>query len=393
MIYVGIDVASEKHDVALCNENGELLCDVFTIPNNRLGFNTLISTIAHFSKKKDFSDTKTGLEATGHYSNNILNFLIEKRLCVKVFNPLSVNLSRKSQTLRKTKTDKTDAMFLARMLRVDCSKPYKKSITQIAELKTLTRSRRRLVSEISKHKQHISRLITIVFPELKSVFSNLSGKTCRALLLEFPSAELLANANIVRLTNLIWNASKHRFGRDKAVEIRNLARQSVGTSNRGDEFELQHHLRFLEFANAQLQDLDEQIKTIMLEIDSPILTIKGIGITLGATILAEIGDISNFSNHAKLLAFAGLDPSQYSSGKFTASKTPMVKRGSKYLRYALIMAAQSVARYEQDFIDYHNRKLAEGKHYFVVNTHVAKKLIRTIFAMLKNNEVYELKTA
>ena len=393
MIYVGIDVASEKHDVAIVNQNGENLCDVFTIQNNRSGFNTLISTIAQFSKKKDFSDTKIGLEATGHYSNNIKSFLIEKRLCVKVFNPLSVNLARKSQTLRKTKTDKADAMFLARMLLSDCSKPYKESIPQIVELKTLTRSRRRLVSEISKHKQHISRLITIVFPELKGVFSVLSGKTCRELLLEFPSAKAIARANIIRLTNLIYNASKHRFGREKAEEIRNLAKTSIGTSNRGDAFELQHHLRFIEFANLELKDLDAQIKEIMLEIDSPIMTIKGIGFTLAATIISEIGDVSNFSNYAKLLAYSGLEPSQYSSGKFTATRTPMVKRGSKYLRYALILAAQSVSRFEQEFIDYHAKKLAEGKHYLVVNTHVAKKLVRTIFAMLKNNEVYELKVA
>ena len=390
MIYVGIDVASEKHDVAICNEKGEFLCDVFTIQNDILGFNTLSTTIAKFSAEKDFSDTKIGLEATGHYSNNILSFLSQKRLCVKVFNPLVVNNLRKSTTLRKTKTDKSDAKFLARMLVSDQSKPYKENIPQIAELKTLTRHRKRLVAEISKHKLHLARLVTIVFPEYNGAFSDLYGKTSIALLKEFGSAEKIANANLTRLTNLIWKASKHRFGREKAVEIRSLARVSIGSANRGELFELQQHIAFLELSKEQLRLLEDEIKLIMDEIESPIMTIKGIGYATGAAILAEIGDINNFQNAAKLLAFAGLEPSQYSSGKFTASNTPMVKRGSKYLRYAFMQAARCVSMHNAGFYEYYGKKAAEGKHHFVVLSHVAKKLARVVFSMLKNNTEYEL---
>jgi len=392
MIYVGIDVASEKHDVAICNEKGEFLCDVFTIQNSRSGFNTLEAAIAKFSAEKDFSDTKIGLEATGHYSNNILSFLSQKRLCVKVFNPLVVNNLRKSQTLRKTKTDKSDAKFLARMLMSDCSKPYKESMPQIAELKTLTRHRKRLVAEISKHKLHLVRLITIVFPEYNGVFSNPYGKTSLAILTEFSSAKEIANANLTRLTNLIWKASKHRFGREKAVEIRELARNSIGNANRGEMLELCQHLASIEFLKEQLCDLESEIKLIMDEIDSPIMTIKGIGYATGAAIIAEIGDINNFQNASKLLAFAGLEPSTYTSGKFTAGNTPMVKRGSIYLRHAFIQAAKCVSIHNAGFYEYYGKKSAEGKHHFVVLSHVAKKLARMVFSMLKNNTVYELKT-
>jgi transposase len=389
MIYVGIDVASEKHDCAILNREGKALCDVFTFANNRGGFDALISKLSLFSESKDFSDIEIGLESTGHYSNNLVNFLHEKRLSVKVFNPLSVQRLRKAQTLRRTKTDKTDAKFLACMLFSDDSKPFEKSVPQIEELKTLTRHRFRLVKETAKHKQHISRLITIVFPEIQTAFCSTSLVTVRELLLQFPSADAIADTDIHMLTNVIWTSSKHRFGRGKADEVRNLARNSIGTSNRGTNFELRQHLQSVAFLKQQIKELEAQIKEIMLELDSPILSIPGISFTLGAVILSEIGNIKNFATPSKLLAFAGLDPSCYQSGKFNADRTPMVKHGSSYLRYALIQAAMCVCRYAPEFKLYFAKKSAENKHYFVAISHAAKKLVRVIFSLLKYQSIYK----
>lgn len=389
MIYVGIDVASEKHDCAILSSDGELLSDAFTFPNSRIGFDILLSKLILLSAANDFSDIEIGLESTGHYSNNIVNFLHEKRLSVKVFNPLVVQRLRKAQTLRRTKTDKTDAKFLACMLFSDDSKPFGGSIPQIEELKTLTRHRLRLVKETSKHKQHIARLITIVFPEIATAFCTTSLATVRELLIQFPSAKAIAGTDIRKLTNLLWGASKHRFGREKAEEIRNLAKQSIGTSNRGTDFELRQHLQSVDFLKQQVKDIDQQIKEIMTELNAPIITIPGISYTLGAMILAEIGDIKNFSTPSKLLAFAGLDPSCYQSGKFVADRTPMVKHGSSYLRYALIQAAMCVSRNAPEFKLYFAKKLAQNKHYFVATSHVAKKLVRVIFSLLKYQKQYE----
>jgi transposase len=151
MLCAGIDVASEKHDCAILNSETGEICDTFVFENHRAGFNALMSKLALRSMKKDFSDIEIGLESTGHYSNNLVNFLHEKRLSVKIFNPLSVQWLRKAQTLRRTKTDQTDAKFLACMLIGDDSKSYEKSLPQIEELKTLTRHRFRLVKEKSKH--------------------------------------------------------------------------------------------------------------------------------------------------------------------------------------------------------------------------------------------------
>jgi len=389
MICVGIDVACDKHDCAIMDSSTGEICEIFAFENNRVGFNTLMSKIALYAVKRDFSDTQIGLESTGHYSNNLVNFLHEKRLSVKVFNPLLVQRLRKAESLRRTKTDKADAKFLACMLIRDDSKSYKKSLPQIEELKTLTRHRFRLVKEQSKHKQQISRLITIVFPELKTAFCSTSLTTVRELLLQFPSVEAIASMDIRKLTNLLCSASKHRFGRDKAEELRNLARQSIGTNNRGTALELQQHLQSILFLKQQIKVVEAEIKAIMIELDSPIISVPGISYTLGAMMLAEIGDIENFRNPSKLLAFAGLDPSLYQSGKFVADRTPMVKHGSSYLRYAIVQAATSVRRYAPEFRAYYDKKIAQNKHYLVAVSHVAKKLTRVIFSLLKYQKSYE----
>ena len=126
----------------------------------------------------------------------------------------------------------------------------------------------------------------------------------------------------------------------------------------------------------------------MDELNTPLLTIPGIGYTLASIMLAEIGEIERFSTPAKLLAFAGMEPSTYQSGKFTASRTPMVKRGSTYLRWAVMQATRLVSMRDTTFSEYMNKKRSEGKHYSVAQSHIGKKLIRVIFYLLKNNVAF-----
>ena len=127
MVCVGIDVAKDKHDCFIISSEGEILADVFTIPNNAEGFDTLLQAIRRSTRPED--KIKVGLEATGHYSYNILGFLLDKGLPTYVINPLHTNLYRKSLSLRKTKTDRVDARTIAAMLMsdVDLKSPYPQS--------------------------------------------------------------------------------------------------------------------------------------------------------------------------------------------------------------------------------------------------------------------------
>jgi len=387
MIYVGIDAAKDKHDCCILGGNGQTIREVFTFPNNHGGFDLLKTEIQRSMEAESSGQIRAGLESTGIYSGNLEAFLRSSGIELVVFNPLQVNLYRKSQTLRKTKTDKVDAKCIAQLLITAESNPVSVSY-QIQELKALTRHRFRLVSQRTKLKVSISRLVVILFPELPTACNSVTQAAMKALLLELPGARQIAACRIDRLTNLLASASKGRYGREKALEIKSLAQKSIGANSPATSLELQLTLQQLDFLLQQINKLDKAIRTAVAQTQTPIMSIPGIGPTLAAIILAEIGDIHRFSSPDKLQAFAGLDPSTYQSGKFKADRTPMVKHGSTYLRWALMQAARLAAVHCETFGRYLATKQAQGKHYFVALGHTAKKLIRVIFRILSANEVF-----
>lgn len=388
MLFVGIDVAKNKHDCCILGSDGVVHNDSLRIENSKIGFDSLIESIYLALDSKDISNVKIGLESTGHYSTNITNFLISKGFQVTTLNPLSTNLFRKAHTLRKTKTDKTDAKVIASMLFTDDSKSYSPVSYQISELKSLTRHRFRMVGYRSRLKISITRLVDIIFPELPSLVWSIHQASSYAVLLELPSPTDISSCHLTKLTNLLSKSSKGKYGKEKAIAFRNIAANSIGSSSRSVSFELQQTIRLVKSIQAEIDALDAQIKLVMQELNSPIMSIPGISFTLGAIILAEIGDIQRFSNPSKLLAFAGMEPSTYQSGKFNASHTPMVKRGSTYLRWAILQAVRLVAMRDITFKNYLSNKQTQDKHYYVAISHTGKKLIRLIHSLLKNNRSY-----
>ena len=390
MVFVGIDVAKDKHDCFICNSEGEVLREVFTVVNNLEGFEYLYQVIITCAGD---DKTKVGLEATGHYSYNLLGFLLDKDLPTYVMNPLHTNLFRKSQSLRKTKTDKVDARMIASMLMSDVSlKPYSNTAYHNSELKSLTRYRFDKVKERAKLKSSISRLVNILFPELEKLVPTLHMASVYALLSKFPSAKCIANAHLTKLTNLLYSASKGHYSRDTAVKFRNAARNSIGSHMTAKVLELKHTISLIKELTSEINDIEEEIETIMDKINSPITTIPGIGTNTAAVILAEIGDFNNFDNPDKILAFAGLSPSTYQSGKLTNCYAHMEKRGSKYLRYALFNATKYVCNWNPAFTEYLTKKRSEGKHYYVAVSHATKKLVRLIFALQSSGQPYLAKT-
>ena len=387
MICVGIDVAKDKHDCFILSSEGEVLADVFTIPNNADGFDTLLQAIQRCTRPAD--KIKVGLEATGHYSYNILGFLLDCGLPTYVINPLHTNLYRKSLTLRKTKTDRIDARTIATMLMSDLDlKSYTDTSYHNEDLKSLTRYRFDIVQERAKLKQSLSRLVTILFPELEKLVPTLHIPSVYALLSEFPSAQQIASTHLTRLKTVLHDASKGRYDREKAIEIRDAARASIGSRMPAKSLELKHTIRRIGELDAEIEEIEKEISSLMDEIQSPITSIPGMGIRMGAMILAEIGDFSCFDSADKILAYAGMSPSTYQSGQLNNSHSHMEKRGSKYLRYALFNATRYVCLWEPTFAEYLSKKQAEGKHYYVAISHAAKKLVRLIYAMEKSRQPY-----
>jgi transposase len=386
MIFVGIDVAKDKHDCAILNQD-KVLLDLFSIANNRDGFETLMQRIRSCTTPND--NIKVGLEAPGHYSCNILGFLLDNGLHTFVLNPLHTNFYRKGHSLRKTKTDRTDARAIAAMLMSDVDlKSYTDTAYHNEELKSLTRYRFDKVQERAKLKQSVSRLVSILFPELEKLVPTLHMTSVYTLLAEFPGASSIASAHLTRLKHLLYDASKGHYGRDMALSIRDAAISSIGSVIPAKSLELKHTIHLIQVLSAEIDEIEDAINTIMGTLDSPITTIPGIKNRMGAMILAEIGDITRFDNPDQILAYAGLSPSIYQSGQLTSSYAHMEKRGSRYLRYALFNATVYVCQWDPAFKAYLTKKRAEGKHYYVAVSHACKKLVRVIYRMQLTGEAY-----
>ncbi len=383
MIYAGIDVSKYKHDCFVLDSSGEVLEDVFSFDNSIEGFRLFLSNLKKHTRSLSDEKIRIGLEATGHYSSCLEEFLYGIGLTPVILNPLSTNMYRKASTLRKTKTDKSDAKLITSMLIAESTSPTTRKSYHIRELKSLSRHRFRLIGYQSKLKISIRRILDMVFPELSASVWSIHQKSSYQLLLTFPNPRSIASCHLTKLTHLLSESSHGKYGRDKALEIRNMAKTSIGLNSPSLAFELQQTILLVQSLKEQIFALDRKIKDAVTSLDSPLMTVPGISYTLAATILSEIANINRFVNPAKLLAFAGLEPSMHQSGRYTAGNTPMVKRGSIYLRWALLNAARLVAMRDPTFSDYYHRKRAEGKHHYVALSHTARKLVRVIFHMLK----------
>ncbi len=387
MIFVGIDVAKDKHDCFITNTDGEVLFKSFTITNNLDGFDELYQKIE--SVMEDVSKVKVGLEATGHYSYNLLGYLLDKGLPTYVINPLHTNLYRKSLSLRQTKTDKVDARTIASMLMSDVNlKSYSDTSYHNEELKSLTRYRFDKVKERARLKSSVSRLVCILFPELEKLVPTLHMVSVYTMLSEFPGAKHVANAHLTRLSNLLSDASKGRYSKETAILFRETARNSIGSNMPAKSLELKHTIKLIQELDSEIEEIENEIKIIMDKINSPILSIPGINYRMGAMIIAEIGDFNRFDSPDKILAYAGFSPSTYQSGQLDGAYAHMEKRGSRYLRYALYNAAKYVCHWDPTFTEYLAKKRAEGKHYNVAISHAVKKLVRVIYHLEKSNQQY-----
>lgn len=376
MLYVGIDVAKNKHDVTVIDETGKIVLKPITITNRKQGFDLLHNTLKQLGQ-----DCLIAMEDTGHYALNLLTFLHLKNYQIYTYNPLLIKEFTKSLSLRKTKTDKKDAHTIALKLLSDPNRDLFKHDNRKEELKILTRHMNRLKKHQSDWKVQYTKCLDMIFPELHQVVTKHSDYVYE-LLKQFPSPEKMVTAGFDRLIEIKRLTAKH------AMDILTLASDSIGTTSFAREFELVEIIENIQHYEKLIKQIETKIDEVMAELNSVITMVPGIGNRLGSVILAEIRNINTFNNPAQLQAFAGLEPAIYQSGQLE-TQGKMVKRGSTHLRWALIQAAIKVARYSPAFKTYFKTKLAQGKHYNVAISHVAKKLIRVLFHLLKNDIAFD----
>ncbi|NLA53598.1 MAG: IS110 family transposase [Clostridiales bacterium] len=386
MIYVGIDIAKFTHVAVIADSNGKTLVAPFSFQNDAQGFSSLLIHLETFPKDQIL----IGLESTAHYAENVISYLLKLEYQVALINPLQTAALRNSG-IRKTKTDKVDSLLIVKALRLNHYIPLRMRDAEILSLRGLCKTRQNLIKLRTRSKIQLSSFVDQLFPELNAFFrSGLHINTSYQLLKLHSCPGDIAKLHLTSLSNLLLKASRGRYTKQDAIHLKNLAAHSVGIDSPVLSLQIELAIVQIELFNQQLDQIQAAIEQAMLRIDSPILTVPGIGFINGAIILSSIGDGSRFPNASKLLAFAGLDPAVRQSGQFSARNTRMSKRGSPLLRYALINAAHNVARNNTTFSDYYTSKVTQGKSHYNALGHVAHKLIRVLFTILTRNIVFNL---
>jgi transposase len=386
MIFIGIDIAKQTHYASIMSSDGEILVKPFAFSNDHSGFQKLLKHLDSYTKEELY----IGMESTAHYAENLTSFLFTRGFQICIINPIQTASLRKSN-IRKTKTDSVDTYLIIKALVLNHYRLYSERDYNSLQLKNLCRFRQKLMKARTKVKIQLVTYVDLLFPELQYFFkSGIHGKACYALLKEHSNPDRIAKMHLTRLTNLLSKSSHGRFKQSTAVQLKELASQSVGIKNDTLSLQIFQSIKQIEMYTDQLAEIEQSICEIMNKMDSVIKTIPGIGALNGAMIIGEIGDISRFNKPCQLLAYAGLDPSIYQSGNFNAARTKMSKRGSKLLRYALINAAWQTTLVNKTFKDYYDLKISQGRRHYNALGHVAHKLVRVIHKMMSTNVEFNL---
>ena len=371
--YVGIDISKYKHDFCIISNTGEVIVENSSFENNKKGFQSLLEQLKPYDK----SQVHIAFEATGHYSMNLEFFLIDKEFSFMKINPLIIKQFLKTRSLRRTKTDKTDALNIAEYLMSVPYKPNSLLLYHIYSLKSLCRTREQLIKERSKFAVLLTNELDKSFPELKPFFNNIISSTLLFILDKYKNPSHIA---LMKDYDSIRCISRGKFTYAKFAKLKELAKNTVGYHDDNTDLLISTYVSLYNYFNDKIVPIDKQISTIIKDLNPPTLSIPGIGVISCASIISEFGDISRFDNPGQMLSFAGLEPGIIQSGTMFANGK-MVKRGSGYLRHTLMNVALVVISNNSTFYDYYYKKRSEGKCHRVALSHVCKKLIRVIYIL------------
>ena len=388
MFFVGIDIAKRKHEAVVIDEKGRIVQKPFHFPNSLSGYNSLISLVKRITSTR--KDVVFGMESTSHYWLALYSHLIKGGYTTHVINPIQSDAFR-GLFIRQAKTDPIDAVIIAEVIRFGKYSSTHFPQHKILALREMCRNRLYMVDSVSDLKRKITALIDQIFPEYEEIFSDIFLVSSIEVLYRYPTPKKLLHIRKDTLTNLLIKCSGGNFGSAKADEIMDAAKNSFGIDDPYDVYAnlIKTYLKQIKFIQKNISEMEQKITEIMDEIGSPITSIPGIGFTLGAVILSEIGDISRFKSADKLAAFAGIDPSIKQSGDYSSIRKHMSKRGSPYLRRALWMACTPAVQFDPMFHAYYLKKRSEGKSHMKTMGHVAKKMICVIYAVLRDNKEYQ----
>lgn len=391
MLYVGIDVGKRFHVVSAVGGSGEEVFRNHRVETSREGFEQLDRRIRRVGPR---SEARIACEASGPYWLPLFEYLVGLRYDVVVANPIQVAAFR-NQGIRGSKTDGIDSLLVAQVLRMGALSGGVPSTDRLLSLRVLTRHRAELGRTVGSMKRCILNIMDILFPEYHQAMpkTRMFTQSSLKILKTAPCPEDWEDLDLSQLEEEV-HAISGLFRREKLMELRDLAQDSIGAklARRGLTIQLRCLVEQLEFTLEQSKVLEGEIKAMYEELQDTLTTIPGVGMLNAALIRAEFGDLSRFEQRrsppAAMVAYCGLDPKLSESGE-SRGKVRMSKRGSFYLRRALIQSAHVASQYDPMFRKIYQSQRERGKHHTVALSLVARKMVHVIYALLKSGRPYQ----
>ena len=389
---LAIDVAKGKSMVSLISSCGEVLISPYEINHNLNDFKNLDERI---KKLNVFYDTAVIMESTGIYQMPVKRFFKENNYNLYVINPIYSKMYK--QNLRKTKTDKKDCLKLAELFFMKDFKEYIEQDQFYLDLNALSRKYNTLIEAQTRLKNEFRNVVYEVFPEYEKLFKRnlIFSNTSLEFIKKYPHADIISNTRIDALANTMakLNGRHEKYYLKKAKLIKEYASNSYPSVSKDDEKvnNLIITIELLLSYTKQVENLKSKLinKAKRSYMFNLINSINGIGEFTTSLIIAELGDIARFDNIKQLTAYCGLDPSIKQSGSSINIGGPISKSGNRYIRRILFITVQNIIPIasrnfpDNDILLYYRKKRNEGKHHYVAVVDSTTKLLRKIFALIK----------
>ena len=389
MKLVGIDIGKNSHVVCIVNKvDGEVLLKPTKFNNDKDGFDFLVNQLKPYSK----NSILIGMEDTGHYHFTLLKYLLSKQYTVALINPVTTDLTRKMSG-GITKNDKLDTFTICDVI----DNPVRKKqyrITKINkfdlyEQKQLTRHHHNLKEQLNVYCNRLQKCIDIVFPEFNRLFKSKYGIVYINLLKTFGSAQNIAMADIRNIRKCFDFKGRGLRISLTPEQLKDTAKKSIGIASSAEELQIKHLVNQIEMIHEQIKEVDKKIEEFSIKNNSPIISIPGISHFSGTSILAELGDIGNYSKASQIIKHAGVAPYEYESSQYRADHTAITKKGSSYLRKTLYQIILAVINNNPVFKQYYDKKISQGKSHRCAQGHCVRKLLRIIYHLLSTNQQFD----
>ena len=362
----------------------------FPIYNTGQSFKKFWGKLCRFKEEHMLDEVVIGFESTGPYAEPITNYLRKKPVNLVQVNPMHTKRIKELTGNSPNKTDKKDPRVIADVISLGHSLTVVIPEGAAAQLRRLSHARERAIGRRTAMNNQLQDLVFVIFPELGSIIKP-STKTGMYLIKNYPDSESIASIGIENLSDIIRRVSRGKFDKDRAKELYNAAKQSIGITEGKESviLETSHLVSNIENENRYIESLEEQMIEHLEQIpySHSILSIKGIGHVTAAGLIGEVGDFNKFNTISEITKLAGLDLFEISSGQFKGQRR-ISKRGRPMMRKLLFFAAINMVKSTGIMHEKYKQMLDRGMLKMKALIAITRKILSIIFAIVRNNTVY-----